>query len=73
MFPMYHFTITQNWQNTVFLIGADTSHMRIPGFCFSILTEDTPYLACEGELWGIFCEYNFWTIWCQTIAVMYAI
>ena len=24
-----------------------------------ILTMHNPYLACEGEVWGVYCEFNF--------------
>ena len=28
-----------------------------------IVTIDIPYLACEGKIWGVFCEYKLWFMW----------
>ena len=38
-----------------------------------ILTKGTPWLACQGELWDVLCEFNLWLISVLVTAVLYTI
>ena len=36
-----------------------------------ILSQNTPKLAREGEVWGVFCEFNLWRSYIPATAVLY--
>ena len=38
-----------------------------------VLTNDTPYLAHEGELWGVFCELNLLLSYVPVAVLLYII
>ena len=48
------------------IVGTEAEYQSDAGF-----TNDTPYLALTGELWGIFCEY-LWENWlCYSGTALY--
>ena len=35
-----------------------------------IFTKDTPCLALTGELWGVFCDFQIWFMYCSCLCIV---
>ena len=59
IYPPNNFVVRGNNKNVIMPV------YRVQSIFCKILTKDTPKLAREGELWGVFCESNVWLMLCH--------